>query len=408
MKSTPYYSPFDSASRTKDWSLAWIIVAVLAIHGLGLWLSSVSTPIVQTPHQKVVVKTIQLRPQPIEAPARLPPPEEKPVAILPELKADKEIAKLETAPIEEPPEPPKQPIVADPVPKKEAEKPPVKIIAPQEAALEEQLPVKSAVEKAPLPKKETEKPPVKIIAPQEAALPKKEEKKLPIKEPVAKPPAPKKTIQPAPTKKAQPKPALKVPPKPKKEPTPEQLATQAAEKARQQKIAAAEKARQEELAAAEKLRQAELAAARARQQELLAKARQSVAKLDETSNKIGTNKITKLDATDIPKQLENLQIDALPESGTSIQLSTNEVNYRDEVAYRIKQTLRLPDYGTVKIKLTLNRSGKVITVQIISSESIKNQQYAERTLQGLIFPPFGTRFGDADRYTFLITLNNDH
>lgn len=120
-------------------------------------------------------------------------------------------------------------------------------------------------------------------------------------------------------------------------------------------------------------------------------------------------KLASLDSTAIPKQIEQLQIDALPVGSTvPVDLSAKEVSYRDEIAYRLKMALKLPDYGEVKIKLTLDRSGKVASVQSVHAESTKNKQYIEKTVPSLIFPPFGTNFAQAAQYTFMITLNNDH
>ena len=88
-------------------------------------------------------------------------------------------------------------------------------------------------------------------------------------------------------------------------------------------------------------------------------------------------------------------------------MGDHEVSYRDELANRLKLLLRLPEYGEVKVKLTIERSGKIAKVLIISSESSANRKYIEKTLPGLTFPQFGTRFGDVDQYTFSITLGNE-
>lgn len=59
------------------------------------------------------------------------------------------------------------------------------------------------------------------------------------------------------------------------------------------------------------------------------------------------------------------------------------------------------------MNLTLNRSGKVAKVAIISAESIVNSKYIEKTLPELSFPAFGTNFAAASEYTFMITLSNE-
>ena len=67
----------------------------------------------------------------------------------------------------------------------------------------------------------------------------------------------------------------------------------------------------------------------------------------------------------------------------------------------------MPEYGDIKIKLTLNRQGKVTKIIVTSSASVANRQYIEKVLPSLTFPVFGAPFGDAKDYTFTITLSNE-
>ncbi|MBA3720880.1 MAG: hypothetical protein H0W88_00590 [Parachlamydiaceae bacterium] len=385
MNHVPYYSTSGSASGinalNKDLSLLWITLGVLFIHVIGLWMTTINSTPIEKPRQKVIVKTVQLNPKhkplsPVsqQAPQKATVAEEKPQATpkaIPEVKQEV----IEEVKIEKKEEIP----AAVPIKKEEVKPEP-----------------KNEVVEQPKPKPEVikETPKNKAVTPKKKSEPKTEVKKTTPKKvvPAKTTPAKKET---APAAKTPPKaPVKKTTPEPKKpkaevkkEPTAEEIAAQEAEKVHQK----------------------ELAAAKARKQELISKAKESVAKIGETRDKIGTAKIASLDSTSIPKQLENLQIDALPVgTNTPVELSVKEANYRDEVAYRLKSALRLPDYGSVKIKLTLDRSGRVASVSIVSSESSKNKQYVERTLPSMIFTPFGSRFGDAAQYTFMITLNNDH
>ncbi len=184
------------------------------------------------------------------------------------------------------------------------------------------------------------------------------------------------------------------------------LKAQESEKKKQEK-AEAEKKRQQEVAAAEE-------AARQRQQALLTKAKENLAKMNETRDKISqsTASSVKLATTPLPKEVNHLQVDALPlgERGSTAQAGewgVKEISYRDEIVYRVKAALKFPDYGTVKIKLTLDRTGKVLKVETTQSESAKNKAYLERTLPTLQFPAFGQQFSGATQYTFLMTLHND-
>jgi hypothetical protein len=101
--------------------------------------------------------------------------------------------------------------------------------------------------------------------------------------------------------------------------------------------------------------------------------------------------------------LHHLEIDAQSEEGV---FDDQEISYRDEIAARLKLCLRLPEYGDVKLKLTLGQAGNVAKLVIESAESKTNRQYVEKTLPCLTFPALGHFGGGAD-HTFLITLSNE-
>lgn len=353
---------FLQMGQPKDSSLLWATIIVVLAHALGLWIA-VLTPThpAEPKKQKVIVKTVKLQPITPVTQVAQPAPAQQIVEPIPQpvVEQPKMEQTIATPPVETVKAPQPEPKIVE-TPKVEPEKPVEKpkkkpAPAPKKKVVEEKKP-------APVVKKETPPP-----------------KKAPAK------PAKTATTQ-APVKK----PTETPKPKPKK-PSPEEIAALEAEKVKQKELTAAAES------------------ARAHQQEVLNRAKENIAKIGESRHKIGAGKIgAGLEATNIPKQLENLQIDALP-TGTSIpvEFSAKEASYRDEVAARLKLGLRLPDYGAVKIKLTLERSGKVASVQIVSSESSKNRQYIEKTLPTLKFPPFGSHFADASQYTFMVTLNND-
>lgn len=356
----------------KDPVFKFIILFVLAAHLLGLfafsWNASIKPPL--NPRAKVLVKTITLNPRPQT------------------LSAPRQPATTQASKVEP------KPLPAPAIPKE----------APKEQAIESKPEVKSAAptKSEPVPKSEiaSTKPAVITPAPpkpvkKEATPPaakveakpmKQEAKKAPAPKPVSKvskpATAPQKTAPTAPVKtvaKETPKPKAK-PKEPEKTPAPPSPSP-------------------EEIAAQE--------AAKARQQELLAKAQENIAKIGKTRDKISAHQTTSdLAQATIPKSVGSLQIDALP-VGEEVSLSAKEASYQDEVAYRLKVGLKLPDYGETKVKLTIEKSGSVSAVQIVSGQSKKNKEYIEKTLPTLIFSPFGTNFKNLSQYTFLITLNND-
>ena len=69
--------------------------------------------------------------------------------------------------------------------------------------------------------------------------------------------------------------------------------------------------------------------------------------------------------------------------------------------------LRLPEFGEVKIKLTLERTGRVIKVQVLNAESELNRKYIEKEIESLALPPFGNNFKGMTEFTFSITLSNE-
>jgi len=387
-------------SASKDKSLLVITASVLALHFVLVLWAALTNSYVPPRHlpspKRLVVQTITLSPKPtttslITENIEIEKPYEQPAQQTPPIPH-------QTLPVEIPPPPqPQPPLPPDPV--------------PQEIAV-------SAPVDAPEPK------------PEPAAPKPKEE----IKPPTPKPTTPKKTT-PAkttpvkPVVKTKPKPPVKPKPTPKPAPTPKAPTktenTKAAaktEKDNADKIVAdkkaAEKVAAEKKAAdkivAEKRVAAELqlkkeaeqqAAVKARQQELLSQAQERIAKIGQSRDKVTTNKLAALSESSIPATITSLHVDAV--SSGSTPLNDREITYRDELASRLKLLLKLPEYGEVKVKLTLGRAGKVVKVEVLSAESTINRKHIEKTLPNLTFPSFGTNFGELQQYTFAVTLSNE-
>jgi hypothetical protein len=141
-----------------------------------------------------------------------------------------------------------------------------------------------------------------------------------------------------------------------------------------------------------------------RKVELLAKARNSIEKVQKASSTLASKEIA---AVSTPGKINALSADtiALVEAGNA--LDGPELSYVEELASRLKLLLRLPEFGEVKIQLTLLRSGKFSNVSIVNSKSNKNKAYLEKTLPSLSYPPFGHNFSDKEKFTFTINLSND-
>lgn len=145
---------------------------------------------------------------------------------------------------------------------------------------------------------------------------------------------------------------------------------------------------------------------KAKQKQLLAKAQENMAKINVNRDKLAQAKKQTAQGVLAPTALGALHIDSIQTEGTSA-LTVREMGYRDELASRLKLLLKLPEHGEVKLKLTLERSGSVEKVIILSAENVSNRKYIEKTLPTLTFPSFGDNFGDHKNYTFLISLGNE-
>lgn len=143
-----------------------------------------------------------------------------------------------------------------------------------------------------------------------------------------------------------------------------------------------------------------------KQKELFEKAQESLAKIKQSRDKLPPKPRKETNDLKSPTELTDLRIEQLPAASTN-SLTQHEVNYRDELAGRLKLMLKLPEYGEVKIQLTINRSGQVKSVEILSAESTLNSKYVEKMIPSLTFPSFGHRFQNMNQYTFALTLRNE-
>lgn len=121
--------------------------------------------------------------------------------------------------------------------------------------------------------------------------------------------------------------------------------------------------------------------------ELLAKAQQSLSKIDTNYDKV--------------KPTQSKTVAKLDTSS-----SDKEAGYVDEVAALLKALLRLPERGDVEIELTIERTGKVSKLTIISAKSAVNKVYVEKAVPDIAFPQFGKHFTGEKNHNFMITLSD--
>lgn len=138
---------------------------------------------------------------------------------------------------------------------------------------------------------------------------------------------------------------------------------------------------------------------RQKQKTLLSQARAKMDKINQQNIAMGSAALI------APQKIQALKIDHLS-IDTSDPLNQQEISYRDELASRLKSVLKLPEDGVAEIKLTLNRQGQVIRLQVLQTASSANKSYLEKTMPNLKMPPFGKNFGNEAEYTFIINMSN--
>jgi colicin import membrane protein len=144
-------------------------------------------------------------------------------------------------------------------------------------------------------------------------------------------------------------------------------------------------------------------AAKAKRRSLLAEAQKNMNQLEESKKMVTTSSQTSSIA--LPGQIESLHIDGFTE-GIGGKLNAQEMRYYEELASLLRRKLRLPEYGRVRIKLDLKRSGGFIHAEVLQTESKKNRLYLEQNLPTLSYPEFGNQFGTEDHYVFIIAFSN--
>ncbi|MCK4935047.1 MAG: hypothetical protein KAR79_05620 [Simkaniaceae bacterium] len=127
-----------------------------------------------------------------------------------------------------------------------------------------------------------------------------------------------------------------------------------------------------------------------------------------------TKKISKMET---PKKLEG---SAAPLSiPTKIDLLTidseedNNETFEESAAYlsllvsELKKSLLLPEFGSVKVELSISDTGSVINVNILASKSEMNKIYLEKEIPLLIFPKKEKKALNKNSQTFIFTFCND-
>jgi len=102
-----------------------------------------------------------------------------------------------------------------------------------------------------------------------------------------------------------------------------------------------------------------------------------------------------------PSEIEALQIDQIKSRSSFIDRS-----YETILINKLKSSLVLPDFGQLRLSLTLNSDGSIFSYKILNSENHLNSNYIEKALKNITFLPFNKSFASQEQHTFSIVLNN--
>jgi hypothetical protein len=388
----------DRANKTS------IRLAVLTLHAaIFLFIAFVATPSeIKKSAQKLVVRTV-----------RLDSPKARSTTSLPEKSALSEVQKSQ---IHEEIAIAPAPIDSTPIESVAVEEP-VQQKFVQEESIQEKPNKPEVIEKidpVPVPDQKQSKPEQKSEPkPQPKATAKVQAKvqSKPIPKPQSKPQA-KAQVKPKPQPKIQAppqtKPQPKVQDKAQSKPVDKEKEAEAKKRAQAEAQAAAQRLAQNRAKALAEAKRKAAAEAEAKQNALISEALQSLNSSGSIDQKKGKIASSVGSAVSSPKKITSLASDSLVTIESEGEKFTGkEKTYYDELVHRLKLELRLPDFGDVKIKLTLNRSGKVLKIECIKAKSAKNKAYLEKAIAKIVFPAFGQNFPKEESHTFRLHLTNE-
>ncbi len=101
----------------------------------------------------------------------------------------------------------------------------------------------------------------------------------------------------------------------------------------------------------------------------------------------------------LPKNIQSLHLDQVEQ--------TKETHYFVLLAQTLKVELELPEYGDVKLELTVLHTGRVLKLRVLAAASEKNQRYLELNIPKLSLPQFNEDLKNENEHTFTLTFCNE-
>lgn len=81
--------------------------------------------------------------------------------------------------------------------------------------------------------------------------------------------------------------------------------------------------------------------------------------------------------------------------------------YEEVLIAHLRSHLQLPEFGEVKIKITLNKDGSVVKLSVLKTESERNKKHLETHLYTIQFPRLDVLGIKKPEQTFVLTFCND-
>ena len=122
-------------------------------------------------------------------------------------------------------------------------------------------------------------------------------------------------------------------------------------------------------------------------------------RLEKELNKLDDSKNVTRNKSELsqPKKIDTLK--ALKED------KKEQPEYKQLLVSQIRQNLKLPEYGEVKISFVIDTDGRVENINILDSESLINQNYLKNSLTELQFSWFNEIFNEPQE--FIVIFKND-
>lgn len=91
-----------------------------------------------------------------------------------------------------------------------------------------------------------------------------------------------------------------------------------------------------------------------------------------------------------------------------IDTESEEDDYIGILVGHLHQLLVLPEYGEVKIRLSLRQDGSVVKLAVLNAQSKENRRYLETTLPHMRFPKLNGAYTNQKECDFILTFLNEN